>query len=111
MEIAHEQVGGAVVAKVAGRLDSSTAAAAEKCLNEVLAAGTPHLAIDLSQLDYISSAGLRVLLVVARKVQQAQGKMALFGLGPGVREVFAMSGFDKIFAVRDDAAAALAAVC
>lgn len=76
----------------------------------MLSGGTPHLAIDLSQLDYISSAGLRVLLVVAKKVQQAKGKVVLFGLGPNVREVFSISGFDKIFAIRDDAAAALAAV-
>jgi anti-anti-sigma regulatory factor len=48
--------------------------------------------------------------VVAKKVQQAQGKVALFGLGPSVREVFSISGFDKIFAIQDNAAAAVAAV-
>lgn len=110
MEFAHEQVGDVVMAKLAGRLDSSSAPAAEESLSRVLGSGTPRLAIDLSKLDYISSAGLRILLVVARKVQQAQGKVALFGLGPGVREVFSISGFDRILAVRDDAAAAIAAL-
>ena len=110
MEFAHEQVEDVVVAKLAGRLDSSSAAAAEENLRRMLGSGVPHLAIDLSKLEYISSAGLRVLLIVARQVQQAQGKLALFGLGPSVREVFSISGFDKVLAVRDDAAAAIATV-
>jgi len=76
----------------------------------VLAGGTPRLAIDMSALQYISSAGLRVLLVVAKKVQQAKGKVVLFGLGPHVREVFSISGFDKIFSIQSDAAEAVAAV-
>jgi anti-sigma B factor antagonist len=109
MEFAHENAGDVVVAKLAGRLDSSSAPAAEKQLTDLIG-GAPRLAIDLSNLDYISSAGLRVLLLVARKVQHEQGKLALFGLAPSVREVFSISGFDTIFTVRDDAAGALAAV-
>src|SRR5205814_8270227 len=48
--------------------------------------------------------------VVAKKVQQAKGKVALFGLSPNVREVFTVSGFDTIFSVVPDSAAAIAAV-
>ena len=110
MEFAHEQAGDVVIVKLAGRLDSGAAQPAEESFTRVLAGGTRDLAIDLSGLQYISSAGLRVLLVVAKKVQQAQGKMVLFGLVPNVREVFAVSGFDKIFAIQSDAAAAVAAV-
>jgi anti-anti-sigma factor len=110
MEFAQEQAGDVLIAKLAGRLDSSSAASAEESFTRLLGDGTPHLAIDLSKLDYISSAGLRILLVVAKKIQQAQGKVVLFGLGPSVREVFSISGFDKIFAIQDNAAAAVAAV-
>ncbi|HEX2215492.1 MAG TPA: STAS domain-containing protein [Xanthobacteraceae bacterium] len=110
MEFAHENAGDVVIAKLAGRLDSSSAPSAEEQLTRVIGSGTPHLAIDLSNLEYISSAGLRVLLLVARRVQQAHGKLALFGLSPSVREVFSISGFDTIFTVRDDAATAIAAV-
>jgi anti-anti-sigma factor len=110
MEFAHENAGDVVIAKLAGRLDSSSAPSAEEQLTRVIGSGAPHLAIDLSNLEYISSAGLRVLLLVARKVQQAHGKLALFGLAPSVREVFSISGFDTIFTVRDDAATAIAAV-
>jgi anti-anti-sigma factor len=110
MEFAHESEGDIEVARLSGRLDSSSAPTAEEQLTRLIGSGTPRLAIDLSNLDYISSAGLRVLLLVARKVQQAHGKLALFGLAPSVREVFSISGFDTIFTVRDDAAAAIAAV-
>ena len=110
MEFAQEQAGDVVIAKLAGRLDSGSAQPAEESFSRVLGSGTPHLAIDLSKLEYISSAGLRVLLVVAKKVQQANGKVVLFGLGPNVREVFSISGFDKIFSIEADAASAVAAV-
>src|SRR5947208_10641239 len=110
MECAHEHAGELAIVRLAGRLDSGAAHAAEEGFNGILGGGTPHLAIDMTKLDYISSAGLRVLLVVAKKVQQAKGKVALFGLSPNVREVFTVSGFDTIFSVVPDSAAAIAAV-
>jgi anti-anti-sigma factor len=107
MEFAQESAGDVVIAKLAGRLDSSSAPAAEEQLTRAIGSGTPRLVIDLSRLEYISSAGLRALLLIARKVQQAQGKLALFGLAPNVHEVFSISGFNTIFTIRDDAAAAI----
>ena len=110
MDFAQEQAGDVLIVRLAGRLDSSAAPGAEQNFAGVLGGATPHLAIDLSSLEYISSAGLRVLLIVAKKVQQAQGKVALCGLTPNVREIFAISGFDAIFSIQPDAAAAVAAV-
>lgn len=110
MEFAREQAGDVVIVKLGGRLDSGAAHAAEEGFNGCLGGGTPHLAVDMTNLDYISSAGLRVLLVMAKKVQQAKGKVALFGLSPNVRQVFSVSGFDTIFSIQPDSAAALAAV-
>src|SRR5690348_14538759 len=107
MEFAQESAGDVVIARLAGRLDSSSAPSAEEQFMRLIGSGTPRLAIDLSKLEYISSAGLRVLLLVARKVQQAQGRLALFGLTPSVQEVFSISGFNTIFTIRDDAAAAI----
>jgi anti-anti-sigma factor len=110
MEFTQEQSGDVVIVRLTGRLDSSTAPAAEESFGRVLAGDTASLAIDLSQLEYISSAGLRVLLVVAKKMQQAKGKVVLFGLVRNVREVFAISGFDRIFPIQSDMAAAVAAM-
>src|SRR5581483_3362775 len=106
MDIVHEKDGDVVIFRLSGRLDSNAAASAEADLGAAVA-GAPSLAIDLSGLDYISSAGLRVMLVLARKVQQASGKLALFGLQPAVRQVFTVSGFDTIISIQPDAAAAL----
>jgi anti-anti-sigma factor len=110
MEFAQEQADDVVIVRLAGRLDSGAARSAEDGFNAVLTSDGPQLAVDMTKLDYISSAGLRVLLVVAKKVQQAKGKVALFGLSPNVREVFSVSGFDTIFSIQPDSAAALAAV-
>jgi anti-anti-sigma factor len=108
--VAQELAGDVVIVKLSGRLDSSTAQPAEESFAGVLGGDALHLAIDMSNLEYISSAGLRVLLVVAKKVQQAKGKVVLFGLVRNVREVFSISGFDRIFAIQSDMAAAIAAV-
>lgn len=110
MEIAQERDGDVVVVRLSGRLDSSAATYAEQRLAEALTGDPPRLAIDMSKLAYISSAGLRVLLIVARKVQQQNGKLALGGLGTNVREVFAASGFDTILTIEPDGPAAVAAV-
>src|SRR5207302_9357404 len=109
MEFAQELSGDVVIVKLTGRLDSSSAPPAEENFTRVLAGGALHLAIDMSNLEYISSAGLRVLLVVAKKVQQGQGKVVLFGLVRNVREVFSISGFDRIFTIQSDMAAAVGA--
>ena len=109
MEFAEEASGEVTIVRLAGRLDSGAAPAAEASFARLLGGGAARFAVDLSQLLYISSAGLRVLLVVAKKVQQANGKVVLFGLVPSVREVFSISGFDRIFTIAADGAAAVAA--
>ncbi|HEV8681059.1 MAG TPA: STAS domain-containing protein [Stellaceae bacterium] len=109
MEFVHEQSGDVGIVRLTGRLDSGTAPSAEESFAQVLAGGVPHLAVDMSKLEYISSAGLRVLLVMAKKVQQANGKVVLFGLAANVREVFSISGFDRIFSIQADAESAIAA--
>jgi len=110
MEIFRERDGEVVIVRLTGRLDSSAASSAEDGLLVALGGVPPRLVVDMTELSYISSAGLRVLLVVAKKVQQQRGKLALFGLTPNVREVFAVSGFDTIFSIAADPAAALASV-
>ena len=110
MDFAHEPAGDVTIVRLTGRLDSSAAQPAEESFGRVLGSGALRIAIDMSSLVYISSAGLRVLLVVAKKVQQAKGKLVLFGLVPNVREVFSISGFDQIFSIQSDAATAIAAV-
>jgi anti-anti-sigma factor len=110
INIEQERDGDVVIVRLSGRLDSSAASSAEERLSAALAGEPPRMAIDMSALDYISSAGLRVLLVLAKKAQQQKGKLVLSGLAPNVREVFAATGFDTIFAIEPDRGSAIAAV-
>ena len=110
MEIATRTQGGVTLVVIAGSLDSNTAPTAQQTLDGILSSGARKLALDCTALDYISSAGLRVLLATAKRLRQTAdgGKDALrlFGLNETVREVFDISGFSTIlpmFATQADA--------
>jgi anti-anti-sigma factor len=110
MEIATEHIDDVVDVKANGRFYSNDAQAVEAGLVEAIGTGKPCLAVDLTGMDYISSAGLRVFLKMAKQVQKANGKLVLFGLRPNVREVFSITAFDRIFSIHADRAAAIAAM-
>ena len=109
MEIATEHLESIVLVRIKGRCYSSDAQVMEDGLAAALG-GSPELAVDMTELDYISSAGLRVLLKLAKQIQKSKGKLVLFGLRPNVREVFSISAFDRIFSIHNDRAAAVAAM-
>jgi anti-anti-sigma factor len=97
------------IVAIAGSLDSTTAPEAQKSLDAVLADAKKVL-LDFSGLDYISSAGLRVLLGAAKKLRASGGTLGIFGLNQSVREVFEISGFSTILSVYQSEAEALAAM-
>ena len=107
MEIANENVGDAVVARFEGSLDTTTAPDALAHLDALVEDGQSTIVVDFSSVDFVSSAGLRVLLATAKKIGTS-GSLRLFGLNPSVREVFDVSGFSTIFAIFDDESSALA---
>jgi stage II sporulation protein AA (anti-sigma F factor antagonist) len=96
VEIAHVQEGDVAVLCPTGRLDSNTSAELERACEEQMAQGTRKILFDLAGTDYVSSAGLRIFLVVGKKLQRAGGRLGLCCLSPMVREVLAISGFDRI---------------
>ena len=81
-----------------GRLDTTTAPELEKELKESLD-GVTELVIDMTALDYISSAGLRVLLS-AQKTMNRQGEMTVTGVGETIMEIFEVTGFSDILTIR-----------
>ena len=97
------------IVAIAGSLDSTTAPEAQKSLDAVLA-DAKKVVLDFSGLDYISSAGLRVLLGAAKKLRASGGTLGIFGLNQSVREVFEISGFSTILSVYQSEAEALAAM-
>lgn len=80
-----------------GRLDTATAPQLEATLNSILA-GVTSLKFDLEKLDYISSAGLRVLLS-SQKTMNKQGSMVISNVSPEVKEIFDVTGFTDILTI------------
>ena len=88
---------GAVALIISGRLDTQTAPELEAELNAVLP-GTKDLIFDMTKLDHVSSAGLRVILK-AQKVMNTQGSMKLVGVNDSIMEVFDITGFLDILTI------------
>jgi anti-anti-sigma factor len=110
MDIQQEKRDGIFVVAPRGRIDSTTSDAVEKALVQALDAGDRKIVIDFAGVDYISSAGLRVLLVTAKRLSGGRGSLVLCGLGDSVRQVFDLAGFLPLFTVdgsRDSARARL----
>lgn len=99
MNLQQETRDDVLILRPMGRLDSSSSPELERTLSEHLDAGVKRLVFDLGDLDYISSAGLRVVLLAGKKLRASQGKLVLVGMRATVKEVFEMSGFLTLFAV------------
>lgn len=110
LKFTDEQLDGAVIVAVDGRLDGTGAPELEVHCIGLIRSGSARLALDLAAVPYISSAGLRSLLVVAKSIKAAHGALVVCGLVPMVREVMAISCFDKILTLVDGREAALASL-
>jgi anti-sigma B factor antagonist len=109
MDISETSRDGALVISATGRIDSSTAATLEAVLPERVREQKITI-LSLADVLYVSSAGLRVLLIGAKAAKATGNRLILTSLSPAVREVFDISGFSKIFTIEDDVEAALAAI-
>ncbi|MFH1135714.1 MAG: STAS domain-containing protein [Pseudomonadota bacterium] len=96
MELTTIKDGEVFIFSVTGRLDAETAQKAEKEAKTWLAKGEKKIAGDLTGLAYISSAGLRLMLMLAKGLKTSGGKFCLFGLQEPVMEVFEIAGFSSI---------------
>jgi anti-anti-sigma factor len=108
MDISEAQEGATLVIAPRGRVDSVSSSELERILVARLDAGARRVVIDLAGVEYISSAGLRVLLLAAKRLKAPQGVLVLCGLGPGVRAVLELAGFLSLFAVEPGREQALA---
>jgi anti-anti-sigma factor len=95
---------------IRGRLDAVSAPVAEETLIDAIQAGVSRLVINLGDTDYVSSAGLRVLVATAKRLSRQGGQMVLCELQSEVRQVFEISGLLTIFAVADTEATAYSLV-
>jgi len=113
MELAARRFPGVVVLSPAGRIGHDTAEAFRQALQPYLAAcaaGEPALVLDMERVEYISSAGLRALLLAARQAKAQAGTLVVATLQPLVREVFEISRFTLLFRTFPSVREALAAL-
>jgi anti-anti-sigma factor len=106
MEMTGQKKGAVMLLALKGRLDASSAPGLEEKLLALIDGGETKFVFNFLQLDYISSAGLRVLLMAAKRLKAANGKIVLTSLKDQIREVFEIAGFSAIFPmyeVEDDA--------
>ncbi len=95
------------VISVEGRIDTTNYADFENRMTEVTEAGNRNILIDCSGLNYISSSGLRVFLIVHKKMLASGGKLTLCSLQPGITEIFEISGLTSVFTMVADRSAVL----
>jgi len=107
MEITQKKEGDVHIFSLKGQFDAHAAGEVENKLNMVTSQETQKLLIDMDGTEYISSAGLRVLLSVAKKIKNKEGTIKLCSLRPYVKEVFDVAGFTQIFKIYNTAQEAI----
>jgi len=107
MDISSKQVDSVTVISVKGSIDAITSPDITKYIQEQVANGNVKLVVDLSGVDYTSSAGLRVLLGATKDTRTNNGDIRLTGIQPDVQKVLKLSGFLNILKTYDDLNAAI----
>jgi len=107
MNISTREEGVVTVVGVDGNLDTNTAPEAQRHLDGLQDGGVQKILVDFTDVDYVSSAGLRVLLATAKRISASGGSLRICGLNETVNEVFEISGFSMILNVFGSEAEAL----
>jgi len=101
MQILIEEHDKALALKLSGHLGHASVDELAKVFDEKIGQGRNNFIVDMQDLQYISSAGLRCLLQASSKVSQLSGKIVLCGLQPEVKQIFDVSGFTSLFPTYD----------
>jgi anti-anti-sigma factor len=111
MEIQKERVGDVAVVSVNGRLDGIYSSAFANQVGELITGENPKILIDFTDIDFVTSAGLRaLLLLLVKKAKATGGVFALCGVNEQVREVLDISGFTAMFSIHPGRAEGIAAL-
>jgi anti-sigma B factor antagonist len=99
MHISEDTRADAVILVLSGKLDATTARTFEEKIFGLISSGSQRLVVDLSQMDFISSAGLRAFFLAAKRLHGTDGKIVLCSMKDHVRQVFDLAGFSSIFSI------------
>lgn len=108
LDIEHEKKNNVTVVYFMGKVDTRTSPEAEKYVNGLLDEGETNILMNLGELDFISSTGLRVILSTGKKLMASNGKLTMCSPNITVNDVLKMSGFNRMFGVFDTEEEALA---
>ncbi|SMF81218.1 anti-sigma B factor antagonist [Tistlia consotensis] len=107
MEISQENRGGLTVVTLNGKLDTVSSPEVQAAVMAALESADKGVVIDMAEVAYVSSAGLRVMLIGGKTAKAKAKTFRIAGLKPAVAEVFKMSGFDRLLEIHPDVAAAV----
>ncbi len=108
IEVLEEHEGDVLILTPVGRVDTSNAPLFERMIKDRIDDGETHIVVDFTKLSFISSSGMRVLLIGAKSIRSSnQGKLILCSMRDSIREIFSISGFDTIIPVVKDRIAAV----
>jgi anti-anti-sigma factor len=102
LEVRSEVADGLAVYRIAGRIDGLTSQDLESAVDPALSGGTPRIIFDMREVTFISSAGLRVVVMTAKRAAAAKGGFSIFGVQSAVDEVFEISGLQKFVTFASD---------
>jgi anti-sigma B factor antagonist/stage II sporulation protein AA (anti-sigma F factor antagonist) len=96
LHIQLEEIEHRVILRIDGRIDAASAPILERKISSLIDENHHHLILDFLKVDYLSSAGMRVLLSASKKLKSKKGELVLFSVAEDVSDVIKMAGFDKI---------------
>jgi anti-sigma B factor antagonist len=99
MEILDSKKDNVTILELVGRLDTTNYNVLEKKIIDLIDNNVVNILVDCSKLDYVSSSGLRILLMALKKIASAKGKFVLCSLQENIAEIFEISGFTSIFEI------------
>jgi anti-anti-sigma factor len=110
LEVRSEIADGVAVYRIVGRLDASTSPKIETVVGPATGGENPRIIFDMREVSFVSSAGIRVILMTAKKAAAAKGGLAIFGLQSAVNEVFQISGLQRFIPIASDEREARASI-
>ena len=99
IELTEEYQGSALIVKITGRLDAISAPQVDKKVSGLIDMENKYILMDFSGVDYLSSAGMRLLLSATKRLKSQNGKFIICNINDDVLEVLKMAGFDRILSL------------
>ncbi len=107
MELTEQKTESCFIVGIKGRLDTTNYSILEKRLMDLIDQHEEKILMDCGEMDYVSSSGLRILLMALKKISLVKGKFVLCNLQENIKEIFEISGFTTIFEIHPTKDAAL----